>query len=277
MAGRLVPIGKFNFFSPAGPPLSPFLVFDAISYLESQGVTLSKEGLRRDASKFGLLWNWYDKRSPEVTMPHLKNTDGHELILQTASFSYADEKVLRETLSDREDIDYDEENDVYHWNRAQEQGQGMVLPGGKLSLGRIEIVLDELILHVNSTERLDRAAQWLEKIPGVEFLDVKSQDINEEGFDTPMDDQMGSEKPMEMTPEIAESVQSQFHEYYMNWLDRSLPMLEGKTPRQTCKSKAGQQKVATLIRTIPSPTSDQDLEIIIPRQKMLKELGLESV
>ncbi|MBN2377682.1 MAG: hypothetical protein JXD22_14890, partial [Sedimentisphaerales bacterium] len=119
LTGRVFPVGQFHFFSPAGPPLSNLLVTEAADYLESVGVEFSREGLRRGADKFGLLWNWYDKRSREVRMPLLRNTDGEDLILQTASFSVADEKAVREALARRKDIEYDEDEDEYNWLRYQ--------------------------------------------------------------------------------------------------------------------------------------------------------------
>ena len=274
LTGRVFPVGQFHFFSPAGPPLPNHLIMEAADYLESEGVTFSPEGLRRKAEMFGLLWNWYDKQIGEKRMPFLRNTDGEDLVWQTASFSVSDENVVREALVQREDIEYDQEEDEYLWIRHH--GKRSVIPGEMLSLGHMRFVLNELILEVNSAERLSVAKKWLGEISGVTFLDVKSQDYNQGDFDVPMDDKMGSSESVEITPDLAASLQEHFTKHYMGWLDSPLPALEGKTPRQMCRSNAGQQKVAMLIRSISSPVGNPGVKIEVPYQEMFKELGIES-
>jgi len=274
LTGRVFPAGQFYFFSAMGPPLPDLLAMEAAEYLESLGVKFTHEGLLREASKFGWLWDWYDERAAEGYMPELRNTDGEGIIWQTASFAVADEPAVRRALAAREDIDYDDENDEYLWFRYQ--GKEAMIPGDTLHLGRMRFLLGELILDVNSAERLKAARQWLEGIPGVQYVGVKTQDLNEQPRDIPMDDRMGPEESVEMTPELVSYIQESFRQHYMKWLDTSLPMLNGKTPRQICKTKAGRQKAAMLIRTIPQPVGNMGVQIHIPRQEMLRSLGLES-
>lgn len=274
LTGRVFPAGEFHFFSPIGPPLSNLTALEAAEYLESVGVEFTYEGLHRQAEKFGWLWNWYDRKLDEGHMPHIRNTDGDELIWQTASFSVADEQATRAILAERDDIDYDEEYDEYHWLRHQTKGAG--LDRGTLHLGRMQFLMDELVVDVNSAERLDTVRRWLEEIDGVKYLAVESQTIGELQKDSPMDNRMGPTESVEITPELASSLQESFRQHYIDWLDHPLPILEGKTPRQACRTKAGQQKVAMLIRTIPQPMGNEGVEIDIPRQEMFRSLGLES-
>lgn len=274
LTGRVFPVGEFQFYAPIGPPLSSFLALEAAEYLESIGVQFTREGLFREADKFGWLWNWYDRRLSEGRTPQIRNTDGDELVLQTGSFSVSDEQAARIILAERDDIDYDDDNDEYHWLRFQ--GKGAAIPGDTLHLGCMQFVLGELIVDVNSAERLNSARQWLEKIDGVKFLGVESRDIDEPYENTPLDDRMDPDESVEMTPELASSIQENIRQHYIDWLDHPLPILNGKTPRQACKTKAGRQKVAMLIRTIPKPTGNQGLEIDIPRHEMFRSLGIDS-
>ena len=87
---------------------------------------------------------------------------------------------------------------------------------------------------------------------------------------------MGPRESVEMTPELVYSLEEMFRKHYMKWLDESLPILDGKTPRQACKTKAGKQKVAMLIRTIPQPVGNEGVEIDVPREEMLRSLGIDS-
>jgi hypothetical protein len=58
----------------------------------------------------------------------------------------------------------------------------------------------------------------------------------------------------------------------MRWLDESIPMLGGKSPRQTCATEAGRRRVTQLIRTYPDPMGVPGVRV--PRERMLAELGL---
>jgi hypothetical protein len=52
-----------------------------------------------------------------------------------------------------------------------------------------------------------------------------------------------------------------------------LPILEGKTPREVCRTESGRQRVAAMIRSMPDSMGNVQIEI--PREKMLRELGLQ--
>lgn len=274
LVGRAFRAGGFHFFSPVGPLLPPWWAMDAVEFLERNDMRLTREGLIRDVHKFGWLWDWMDERAKEGDRPHLCNTDGDDLVWHTASFSVSDENAVRDALSKRDDIDYDEENDEYMWFRYQ--GDDAMIPGDTLNLGSLNFVLGELVLQVNSSRRLEAAGKWLEKLPGVRYLAAKKRDFNEDPRETPMDDKMGPKESVEMTPEVVSYVSEMMHQHYMKWLDTSLPMLGGKTPRQMCRTKAGRKKVAMLIRTIPTPVGNAGVDVDVPRQEMLRELGLES-
>ena len=114
----------------------------------------------------------------------------------------------------------------------------------------------------------------MEKISGVRYLAVKSRDLTELREEAPLDERIGPEQTVEMTPELAAQVQEQLREHYMKWLDSPLPLLDGNTPRELTKTEAGRKKVAMLIRAIPAPTGNPGIVVDIPRDEMLRELGL---
>jgi hypothetical protein len=55
LTGRVFPVGQFYFFSPIGPPLSNLMARGTAEYLQSLGVEFTREGLFREADKFGWL------------------------------------------------------------------------------------------------------------------------------------------------------------------------------------------------------------------------------
>ena len=89
-----------------------------------------------------------------------------------------------------------------------------------------------------------------------------------------MDERISPPEPVEMTPELAFSIQEMMNKRYMEWLDTPLPTLSGKTPRQACKTESGRQEVVMLIRTMPDPVGPAPVRV--PREAMLYELGLQS-
>jgi len=271
LTARTFPAGRFHFIEMAGPPLGPAMGKEAIEFLKYCGMKFTPEGLRKDAHKFGRLWQWIGEWEANWKPPRMCNTDGDELLWHAASFSIENPDQTRRALMQRKDIEHDEEADELVWSK-ETRGDKRVL-GEAITLGRIEFVGDELVLTVNSAQRLAIARKWLEKLPGVIFKDVHTRRWDEAEKDRPLDERISPPEPIEMTPELADSLQEMMDKHYMGWLDTPLPALSGKTPRHACRTKAGRQEVTMLIQTMPDPAGP--VPIRAPREAMLRELGLE--
>lgn len=270
LAARVFPAGRFRFIEMAGPPLAAGMGLEAVVFLRECGMEFTPEGLRQDAHMFGWLWQWVDQWQAARTSARLCNTDGEELLWHTASFSVADPEETRKTLMQREDIECDQEAGELVWSKPT--GRGKREMGDAITLGQMEFVGDELVVTVNSAERLARARRWLEGLPGVVFKGVATRRWDEPEKDRPMDERVSPPEPVEMTPELNAVVQEMMDRHYMQWIDMPLPVLGGKTPRQACRSEAGRQEVMMLIRTMPDPMGRGTVQA--PREAMLRELGL---
>jgi len=267
---RAYPAGRFRFIEPAGPPLGPMMGSEAVAFLQDCDMAFTPEGIRQDVHKFGWLWSWMEQWQSKQSTRSLCNTDGEAFVWHTASFSVADPQATRAILHGRDDIDYDDPQDEFVWSK--ETGPDNKMIGDTVTLGRIEFVADELVLTVNSARRLAMARAWLEVLPGVTFLDVQTRAWDEAEEDRPLDERIAGPEPVEITPEMTEQIQGMMDKQYMGWIDASLPTLDHQTPRQACRTEAGRQRVATLIRTIPDPTGPAPVRV--PREVMLRELGL---
>ena len=270
LCSRAFPAGRFHFIELSGPPLGAGMGMEAVEFLRDRGMEFSPEGVRRDAHKFGWLWGWIDQWQANWKPPRMCNTDGEDLLWHTASFSIAIPADIRQALAKRQDIEYDDLEDEFIW--VKKTGRGAKRLGGPVTMGRIEFVGDELVLSVNSAKRFTTARKWLEKLPGVAFLRVQTRRLDEWDKDRPMDERISKPEPVEITPELAASLQEMMDRQYMEWIDTHLPVLGGKTPRQACRTVNGQQQVTMLIRTMPDPMGQAPVRI--PRQAMLRELGL---
>ncbi|HRU06483.1 MAG TPA: hypothetical protein P5137_12005 [Candidatus Brocadiia bacterium] len=271
LAAYLYRAGDFYFASPLGPALIASEAADAIEYLQDLGLELTPEGMARHAYLFGRLWNWVKERRENSAPPVLRNSDGEDLCFHTATYKVHDEGAVRAALAERKDI-RQEGDDQYSW--VGNGGKSSVFANG-LHLASLEFVADALLVKVNSAERLQRVRKWLDGVPGLCFQCVRVRTVEtmmEEGI--PPDDRRGPEDRVPMTPELAAAVRSMMHSHYMRWLDTPIRALDGKTPRQACASAKGREKVALMIRAIPRPDGPGNVDMDVPREEMLKELGL---
>jgi hypothetical protein len=269
LAARAFPAGRFHFIELAGPPLGAGMGMEAVEFLQDNGMVLTRAGLHRHAYMFGWLWGWIDEWEANRQPPHLCNMDGDDLLWHTASFSVADPAETRKALLDRPDIAQDED-DEFTW--STETGKAAQTMGGSVTLGRIELVGDELVLTTNSAKRFADGRKWLETLPGVAFRGMTARPWNQPDEDRLMDERVSKAEPVEMTPELATAVQEMTDKQYTRWLDTPLPILHSQTPRDACRTPAGRQQVALLIRTIPDPMGPTPVHV--PRQAMLRALGL---
>jgi hypothetical protein len=269
VSARVFQAGEFRFLELAGPPLGIGMGMEAVEFLREEGMEFTREGLLRDVHLFGRLWEWIDDWQANWRPPRLANTDGDELLWHMASFSVKDEGKVRKLIERREDVDFDRNAGQYVWFR--DNTVDPKIAGDTVSLGRIEFVGDELVLNVNSAKRLATARKWLEKLPGVVFRKVVTRKVDAPAKERPGDERMPQE-PVKMTPELLRAVREMMNKQYMGWLDKSIPALGGKTPREACRTAAGREQVAILIRTIPNPMGPGEVEV--PREAMLRELGI---
>ncbi len=126
------------------------------------------------------------------------------------------------------------------------------------------------MLDVNSTARLARAREWLERIPGVEFERATSRELDRDA--STLDDRLRSGPEEPPPPELIARIEAMYLEHCRAWLDQPIPILGGLSPRQACAIPSGRQAVERLIRTMP-PMNGPGGDVEPPRAEMLRELG----
>jgi len=265
---RVTPVGDFHFLQPAGPILTGSTAVQAIDVLKDFKVQFTREGLLAEAHKIGWLWDWYDHVIVDGEPLTLQNTDGDTLEFHTASFRVADEQTARKALLGRDDIEYFDDDDRFDWI-AVRPGPGS--HDQQIWLGNICFVVDELVLEVDSKQRLETAREWLERIEGVAFEGVTVKDPLDT-VNLPPDETINPPEPVELPDEVIAGVQDRINGQYMAWIDEPLPILKGKTPRQLARTADGKQHIAAMIRAIPDPVGKAP--ITVPREQMFRELGL---
>lgn len=259
---RVYPVGDFHFASIAGPVLDTPEIEEALSFLaEECGLRVCDSVPAEGAHLLGRLWEWRMSTS-YLDRVRLTNTDGEDLRGRKASFHVADPAALAAALAVRGDIEVSEAGASWNWCR------------GDLHLGSLELFEHELLLEVNSAERLAAARAWLVQLPGVEFVNDEPVELDpRRAGRRPTDDRLPASAAAELDAEGLAKVQEVLNARFFGWLDESIPALGGLTPRQACRTADGRAKVARLIRTYPEPMGIPG--IVVPREEMMRRLGLD--
>ncbi|MHC5057363.1 MAG: DUF7309 domain-containing protein [Planctomycetota bacterium] len=262
--------GAFRLASPVGPPMSTHEAAQAVDFLAEEGLALDRDSLLEGSHLFGRLWEFVEELR-SAPPPHFVNFDGEDVEFITGTYRIIDENAVRAALTRRDDIEPDDdESNTYRWVGDPTRPQ----PGMEtVTLGRLQFVAGELLVETNSTSRLDRARAWLDKLPGLEFVDSLRRPLDEmmaEGL--PLDERIGGPRALKMTPEIEAAIRAQLREQYFAWLDTPVPMFDGKTPREMAKAPKGRAIVAAHIRGFPRANDQVDMPV--PVDEMLRELGL---
>jgi len=243
--------------------------------LEEQGIPVTAEGLA-EHSYFGgriAVWKAARRERPPRRLK-MVNFDGDPILMHTAEFSMRDPDAVARHFDEREDIDFDEGQGLWVWER--ETGSGRTKDGAPevVLLGRLEMDGDRLVLEVNSEQRFEAASAWLEDLPGVELRDVQTRELepglpprddlppldeaDEEADDGEFDDRP-PEDESEPSGRLDEAAVLErlvdFHASNLRrWPDASVPALGGKTPREACRTNEGRRKVDFMLRIWHKPS-----------------------
>ncbi len=256
LAVRVVPRGPSG-----GPEIEsgslhiPDLVKDAVA-----------AQLRRDRARFldehrGAAIDAFYKATPpffhevwagsflDAQVPHVKTTDGEDLIPTTVRFDVADGAALALGLDSCAELEPDGE--AWTWSGANRDGKPTIF-------GWIRRSGDRLTLETNSVERAARGRTMLEALAGSAIrhratahenlqLDVK-QRIRERTL-RGEDDELDAPGPTGLPPEVAEAlVLGHYATHYRAWIDEPVPALDGATPREAARNPKLRQRTIELVQ-----------------------------
>ena len=169
----------------------------------------------------------------ERPAPRLLNTEGDELLVSEAHYTFTERDRVLERLSDSELGEPD--GDVFH----------MLSDDGSVLVARIELHADELIVSTNSKARLDRVKAWIARTVG--RLVKHRIDTFEDPASTARPPAEAAPDPRPIPPEAQAALRELVEHHLARWIDEPVPALDGKTPRQAVKSKRGKNHVKVLL------------------------------
>jgi hypothetical protein len=201
-------------------------------------------------------------------LPELVNFDGEELVLCETRFPLADPGRAEEVAAclDRlPDVHRDEPGEPsWTWLAAEKasggkaraaSGKALTLAtfdaGGGRVLGSVRLEGNALVLTANSVERAERGQKMLREALGARVeAPLTSMQTAEQVLAEPRaaGGATAAEEPP-LPPEEAEAIMREtLDRHYRGMLSQPVPMLDGKSPRQAARSKAGRQKVAEWLK-----------------------------
>ena len=179
----------------------------------------------------------------------LENFDGDPLEMGDASYVMEPGGAVLELLRGQKDVSESKEADgEVVFRRFQPNKRD----GSVTTIATMTVVEGKLMLHCNSRKRMRANRKWLEKLAGqrlVHLSDVfrSTEEAKREALFKAKAGESGPEVPEEAQREMIQQFQEQ---HYAKWVDRPVPALQGKTPREAAQSKAGRSALEALLRDL---------------------------
>ena len=208
-------------------------------------------------------------------LPELVNSDGEELMLCEVRFPLADPGRAGEVAArlDRlSDVRRDEPGEPgWTWVAAGKVARGEArATGGKALtlatfdaaggpvLGSVRLEGKAVVLAANSVERAERGREMVSEAldalvgPPLTSMRTPEQVLAERPAEG--EDEVVGEPPL--PPEEAEAIMREtLDRHYRGLLGQPVPTLDGKSPRQAARSKAGRRKVAEWLKYLENQTA----------------------
>jgi hypothetical protein len=196
--------------------------------------------LKKNSDYFVFLW--YEPIQNPPPFPKLATTTGEAFLFSKAHFNFKDRSSVIESLKTIREFEK-EKGDEFVWLAERDKD------GSATMLGRIEVKDKNLLLECNSKERLERGKKLL--LDHVSGLTHKI-----DTFEDPEQAMKSSKNRPSFTPanEIPMEIQQQVYTKTMqkhceNWLNESIPALNGQTPTDAVKTNEGKVKVIELLKS----------------------------
>lgn len=139
-----------------------------------------------------------------------------------------------------------------------------------LILGNVKIEGNQLIIDVNSIKRSKKIQQEISKrLPEAIF-----KKENRESLDLENKKEKKVIQPTPLSAMEQEIMQTFLKDHYKRWLDLSLPVLNGQTPRQAAKTDEGRERLELLLLDFEMSSQCQSAHLCIDVQTLRQELGL---
>jgi hypothetical protein len=213
---------------------------------------VSPEKLRDPDTQLELLALWSGVADDMLNQPppFMQNTDGDPFVLTTDDFALVgSRKEAAERLASLPGVQEPEEEGDGTAFVVTKAGNAAHRSWDNTIVGRIVLSATRLTVESNSTRRADSLRSAVEtQLQGlVRFRMRKEENTNELMATAQAAAATGQERAHEPLPPEAVAAMRQFRERHMrDWLDDSIPALDGLTPREAARSTRARPKLEVL-------------------------------
>ena len=149
---------------------------------------------------------------------------------------------------------------------------------GNTLVGRAEVSVGKLRLETNSVARADSLRERIETACG-DLIRHRVREHSDPVFRLQQGEE-GTERreaPVEIQPADANRLVREFKEkHYADWLDQPVPALQGQTPRQAMRKKAGRDQVNLLLKDCENHEARMPEGQQFDFSTLRRELGFQS-
>jgi hypothetical protein len=283
LAARVLPMGNGNMFSGALLPFSPEVAGRVQSVLAS--VPDNMRQMMQDLVASGEIDDLPDNMDeqaleavyselPHITFqlwavdtylranrspPELRNMDDEPIELTQLRFPLRGERSLVEKALDSSPV-LERQSDDGCWSWFSKPFED-ILPEERVSiLGHIELKDTSLQFDANSVARVERGGKLLSSLLGNLVGSPLTVHVNQELMS---EDDEAIDFGAELPPELQEAMNTHLTAHYRQTLDDSIPMLNGKTPRECAADPALRNDVIGWLKSMensgkrsPQPSYD---------------------
>ena len=177
------------------------------------------------------------------------NAEGDEVVFGKAVYRILNRDRVLEALEGAELIGArDDEDGVvrFTWFETAEKKTDE----GRRVLGSLRLEGDRLILECSSRQRLKRGMAMLQKLAGAALQEKLTEFQSPQSMMKNKPEDMAKPAPQSsIPPELERQVVTEMKErHFRSWLDKALPALNGRTPRQAAQDAEGRARLIELLK-----------------------------
>jgi len=249
-------------------PLQASPVVDSMRRLLRRKGTVTPARLRESRVVWGMLEAWWHEVSRRQTPPRLMNTDGEDVLLTEDRWSF-DPLNRDEVLAQIATIENIEPNEDGVFAILRE-GNQVHADWDNTIVAHVRVSESTMLATTNSVSRADVVRAQIESAcgsllkPGVRsHTDPTTTQVDPE-----------PREPRVPTAEEQAVVLAFKERHYEQWLDESLPVLDGKTPREAARTKSGRERLTMILNDFELVESHQPESARFDVGTLRRALGL---
>jgi len=174
----------------------------------------------------------------------LTTPEGDDIVFTSAHYRHAAQEEISAILQQADDFDLEDVDGAplnFIWVETRPDAPSHIAPLDRRILAHLTLTASTLEVEAFSHRRLTNCRQRLGELVGdlVQLVDIQVKD---------MDEALRESHPAESEPYIPPSeVIAELEEKMLRqWLEESIPALDGKTPREAMKTAEGRQQLREL-------------------------------